>query len=118
MTRKEQISHQGRRLRRQIDALTRNSPRLRRWAHSILHGRLRYIRLPLGLLLIASGFLGFLPVLGFWMIPLGLLLIAIDIPALRPAISSALVRLRRCLRKALGPNGRLSWLGRRLGREP
>jgi hypothetical protein len=51
------------------------------------------------------------------MIPLGLLILAVDIPALRPVVSAALVRLRRCLRKALGPKGRLSWLGRRLRRE-
>ena len=31
------------------------------------------IRIGLGILLIAGGLLGFLPVLGFWIIPLGLL---------------------------------------------
>ena len=33
------------------------------------------IRIGLGILLIALGLLGFLPVLGFWMIPLGLLVL-------------------------------------------
>jgi hypothetical protein len=37
----------------------------------------------LGVLLILAGTLGFLPVLGFWMIPLGVALLATDIPALR-----------------------------------
>ncbi len=37
----------------------------------------------LGVLLILAGMLGFLPVLGFWMIPLGVALLATDIPALR-----------------------------------
>ncbi|MFD1194048.1 hypothetical protein ACFQ3C_05155 [Seohaeicola saemankumensis] len=37
------------------------------------------VRLVLGLLLIAGGFLGFLPVLGFWMIPLGLGVAALDV---------------------------------------
>lgn len=37
----------------------------------------------LGILLILAGMLGFLPVLGFWMIPLGVALLATDIPALR-----------------------------------
>ena len=37
----------------------------------------------LGLLLMLLGTLGFLPVLGFWMIPLGLALLATDIPPFR-----------------------------------
>ena len=36
-----------------------------------------------GLLLMAGGVFGFLPVLGFWMIPAGLAFIALDIPPLR-----------------------------------
>lgn len=43
----------------------------------------KWVRLPLGILLIAGGFFGFLPVLGFEFIPIGLLLIAQDIPFLR-----------------------------------
>ena len=41
------------------------------------------IRIGLGILLVASGLLGFLPVLGFWMIPLGLLVLSVDIPIVR-----------------------------------
>ncbi len=42
------------------------------------------LRLVLGLLLILGGLLGFLPVLGFWMIPLGAAVAALDIrPLLR-----------------------------------
>ncbi len=37
------------------------------------------LRLLLGLALIAGGVLGFLPILGFWMIPLGLAVAALDI---------------------------------------
>ena len=37
------------------------------------------LRLVLGLLLILGGFLGFLPVLGFWMIPLGLVIAGLDV---------------------------------------
>ena len=37
------------------------------------------VRLVLGLLLIGGGLLGFLPVLGFWMIPLGIAVAAIDV---------------------------------------
>ena len=36
-------------------------------------------RLPAGLVLIAGGTLGFLPVLGFWMIPLGIGVAALDV---------------------------------------
>ena len=46
----------------------------------------RWIRLPLGLVLIVTGFFGFLPVLGFEFIPIGLLLIAQDVPFLRKPI--------------------------------
>lgn len=50
----------------------------------------RVIRVPLALLLIGGGFLGFLPVLGFWMIPLGLLLLALDLPVLRAPMTRML----------------------------
>ena len=36
-----------------------------------------------GILLILAGFLGFLPILGFWMIPLGVAVLATDIPPLK-----------------------------------
>ena len=42
-----------------------------------------WLRVPMALLLIAAGFVGFLPVLGFWMVPLGLILLALDIPFLQ-----------------------------------
>lgn len=41
------------------------------------------VRTILGLLLMAGGFLGFLPVLGFWMLPLGVMVAAMDIAPLR-----------------------------------
>jgi hypothetical protein len=37
------------------------------------------LRLVLGLFLICGGLVGFLPVLGFWMIPLGVAVAALDI---------------------------------------
>jgi hypothetical protein len=49
-----------------------------------------WIRIPAGLLLIAAGFVGFLPILGFWMVPLGLLLIAQDVPFLQPPLARLL----------------------------
>jgi len=41
------------------------------------------LRIALGILLIVLGLLGFLPVLGFWMIPLGLLVLSVDLPVVR-----------------------------------
>jgi hypothetical protein len=41
------------------------------------------LRIGLGILLIAGGLVGFLPILGFWMIPLGLLVLSVDLPIVR-----------------------------------
>lgn len=43
----------------------------------------RPIRIGIGVGLIVLGILGFLPILGFWMIPLGLLVLSIDLPIVR-----------------------------------
>ena len=43
----------------------------------------RLLRILIGVLLILLGLVGFLPVVGFWMIPLGLIVLSIDIPAVR-----------------------------------
>ncbi|WP_448952363.1 hypothetical protein [Labrys neptuniae] len=43
----------------------------------------RVLRVILGALLVIGGLLGFLPILGFWMIPLGLLILSIDIALVR-----------------------------------
>ena len=45
--------------------------------------RARGLRIGLGVALVAGGMLGFLPVLGFWMVPLGLAVLSIDIPWVR-----------------------------------
>lgn len=45
------------------------------------------VRSVLGVLLVFGGLLGFLPVLGFWMIPLGIAVIAIDVAQLWRALS-------------------------------
>jgi purine-cytosine permease-like protein len=43
----------------------------------------RILRILIGVVLILGGFLGFLPLLGFWMVPLGLLVLSIDIAIAR-----------------------------------
>jgi hypothetical protein len=45
--------------------------------------RSRTGRIATGTALVGGGFLGFLPILGFWMVPLGLLVLSHDIPAVR-----------------------------------
>jgi hypothetical protein len=74
----------ARRLQRRIDGL---ADRLPPWAARAVRWLTgpdgRWARLPAGLLLVAGGLAGFLPVLGFWMVPLGLLLLAKDIAVLR-----------------------------------
>ena len=41
------------------------------------------LRIGLGIVMVIGGMLGFLPVLGFWMIPLGLAILSIDFPPVR-----------------------------------
>ncbi len=86
---------QENRLRRQFDALVRNSPVPRGPLEALLHSRMRLLRVPLAILLILGSFLAILPVFGVWMLPAGLMLLAVDIPLLRPRVSGALIRVRR-----------------------
>ncbi|RLQ88024.1 hypothetical protein [Notoacmeibacter ruber] len=53
------------------------------FGRSVAIPRSRPGRLILGWALVAGGALGFLPVLGFWMIPLGLTVLSIDNPRMR-----------------------------------
>jgi len=43
----------------------------------------RLWRVALGVALVLGGMVGFLPILGFWMIPLGLLVLSIDLALVR-----------------------------------
>lgn len=45
--------------------------------------RSRVGRIATGSALVVGGTLGFLPILGFWMIPLGLIVLSHDLPAVR-----------------------------------
>ena len=66
----------------------------------------RSLRVPVGLLLVLGGLLGFLPVLGFWMLIPGLLLLALDVPFLRLPVRVAIVRVRRLLARIRRRRGR------------
>lgn len=43
------------------------------------------MRILIGIVLVLMGFVGFLPIVGFWMIPLGLVVLSIDVPPVRRA---------------------------------
>jgi UPF0716 family protein affecting phage T7 exclusion len=58
-------------------------PRIRIGQQNVPLPANRFARLAVGLLLIIGGILGFLPVLGFWMVPLGLLVLSYDLPMVR-----------------------------------
>ena len=62
-----------------------------------------FLRIALGLALIAGGLVGFLPVLGFWMLPLGCLVLSIDFPPVR--------RFRRYLTVRIGDWVKARWPG-------
>ena len=64
--------------------------RLPRWAGAVFRWSIEsspLIRWPIAIIFVFGGFLGFLPILGFWMAPLGLILIAEDLPFLRPPLA-------------------------------
>jgi hypothetical protein len=61
----------------------------------------RSLRVALGIALVLGGFVGFLPILGFWMVPLGLIILSIDFKPVR--------RLRRRIEVWWGRRGRLWW---------
>ncbi len=58
-------------------------PTVRVWKYNIGLPRTRAARTAMGGGLIAGGFLGFLPILGFWMVPAGLLVLAVDSAGIR-----------------------------------
>ena len=63
--------------------VARLPPPIRPAAAFLLRPGAKWVRLPMGVLLVVGGVFGFLPILGFWMVPLGALLLAQDIPVLR-----------------------------------
>lgn len=70
--------------RERVQRLLRRLPRPARAAAGwLLRPGSRWLRIPIGVLLIAGGLLGFLPILGFWMVPLGAVLLSEDFPIVR-----------------------------------
>lgn len=72
---RQRVKKNKRRIRRIVASAYLLFRRGRRYLPPVVRGIL-------GFCLLLLGFLGFLPILGFWMIPLGLALLATDIPPL------------------------------------
>ena len=81
-------------------------PSVRKAVIWLLRPSSKWLRIPLGVVLILAGFLGFLPLLGFWMIPLGLFLLAEDIPAVRKGTSWVMQAFSRWWRRISGRKDR------------
>jgi hypothetical protein len=91
------------RLDRQFDRLNENLPRaVGQKMVWLRKPSSRWVRLPIGMLLIVASAFSFLPVLGLWMLPLGLMLLAVDVPLLRRPTGLALVWVERQWRRAAG----------------
>ncbi|GAB1379320.1 hypothetical protein [Pararhodobacter sp.] len=93
------MNRHHRRFERQLDRMGRSLPGVGGPLRGLAAPGRFWIRLPVAILLIIGGFLGFLPVLGFWMIPMGLILLAVDLPGLRPRVSALLIRGRALWRR-------------------
>ena len=73
-----------RELEEELDRLQARLPeRIARFVGKVRSPAARPYRIPIGVGLIGGGIVGFLPILGFWMIPLGLAVMAPDVPPLR-----------------------------------
>jgi hypothetical protein len=92
-------------LDRELDRLERKlPPRIAGFLRSVRKPGTIWVRWPLAIALIAGGFVGFLPILGLWMLPLGLALIAQDVPFLRRPLARLLAWINdRWERKAKTP---------------
>lgn len=57
------------------------------WLRWLRHPASRWLRIPVGMLLMLGGVFAILPGLGIWMLPLGLLLLAADVPFLQKPVA-------------------------------
>jgi hypothetical protein len=55
----------------------------------------RWVRIPIGILLIVASLLWFLPILGIWMLPLGMILLAEDVPLSKRLVDRLLAWVER-----------------------
>lgn len=87
------MSKSADRLNRLFDRLERKIPPFAaNWLSRVRRPEARWVRVPLGVLLVLGGIFSFLPVLGIWMLPLGLLLLAVDLIFLQAPVNTAVLR--------------------------
>lgn len=87
---------EARRLDRNMDRLQRRLPApIARAIAWLRQPESRWVRWPVAVLLVCGGLLGFLPILGFWMLPVGFVLIAQDIPILHRPTARGLMWINR-----------------------
>jgi hypothetical protein len=80
----------------ELDRFERHLPeRIARLIRKVRSPNAALFRIPSGIVLIAAGCVGFLPILGFWMVPLGLAILAQDVPFLRPPLARAVAWINR-----------------------
>ncbi len=60
------------------------------------------VRIAVGILFVLFGLLGFLPILGFWMVPVGLGILAIDIPIVKRFVHRVVSAFNQWRRKRRG----------------
>ena len=70
-------------------ALARGPDGLRRRVDWLRAPARRWLRAPVGVLLVLGGLLSILPILGLWMLPLGLALLAEDWPGLKARLEDS-----------------------------
>ena len=90
------MSRDHERLERIVEKYSAKMPAwMARFVAWIRKPELRWGRLVAGVLLVLLGFVGFLPILGFWMVPLGLLLLAQDVAFLRRPVVKVIYWVER-----------------------
>jgi hypothetical protein len=82
-------------LEERLDRLEQRMPRFVAVAVRFTRHPSPYVRVPLGVGLVAGGVFSFLPVLGIWMLPLGMVVLARDVPPLRHPTNRLLAWIER-----------------------
>lgn len=67
--------------------------------HKVGVPRHPFLRIALGAMMVVGGLVGFLPVVGYWMVPVGLAILAIDFPPVRRFQRRMTVRLGNWLHR-------------------
>ena len=87
-------------LERQLDKIEDQLPDVATgWLSWLRQPRHRFVRIPVGILLVIGSVLSILPILGLWMLPVGLMLLAIDVPFLQRPTTRMLQWLERTWRR-------------------